>query len=52
MVVFTNFYIDNVEKEIGVVNLNPLWRGGDFIAFPVVGVMGFIVPAEQAVSFS
>ena len=49
---FTKFYIDNVEKEIGVVNLNPLGRGGDFIAFPVVGDMGFIVPAEQAVSFS
>lgn len=48
---FTKFYIDNVEKEIGVVNLNPLGRGGDFIAFPVVGDMGFIVPAEQAVSF-
>lgn len=49
---FTRFYVDNAEKEIGSVNLNPLGQGGDFIAFPVVGDMGFIVPAKQAASFS
>lgn len=49
---FTRFFIDNTEKEIGSVNLNPLGQGGDFIAFPVVGDMGFTVPAKQAASFS
>ncbi len=33
-------FYDDKEGEIGVVNLNPLGRGGDFIAFPVVGDMG------------
>lgn len=49
---FTRFYIDNAEKEIGAINLNPLGQGGDFISFPVVGDMGFTVPAKQAASFS
>lgn len=49
---FTRFYIDHAEKEIGSVNLNPLGQGGDFIAFPVVGDMGFTVSAKQAASFS
>lgn len=49
---FTRFYIGNVGKEIGSVNLNPLGRGGDFIAFPVVGDVGYSVPAGQSASFS
>lgn len=43
---------DNAKSEIGSVNLNPLGQGGDFIAFPVVGDLGFAVPAGQAASFS
>lgn len=49
---FTRFYIDNIDKEIGSVNLNPLGRGGDFIAFPVVGDIGYSVSAGQSASFS
>lgn len=40
---FTRFYVDNAE-ELGWINLNPLGQGGDFIAFPVVGDIGFDVP--------
>ncbi|MEL5893180.1 family 78 glycoside hydrolase catalytic domain [Bacteroides sp. GD17] len=49
---FTKFYIDNSKKEVGSVNLNPLGQGGDFIAFPVVGDIGFFVPAKQGAFFS
>ena len=49
---FTRFYIDNAKAEIGSVNLNPLGQGGDFIAFPVVGDLGFAIPAGQKASFS
>ena len=44
--------VDNTDKQIGSVNLNPLGQGGDFIAFPVVGDVGYFVPAGQAASFS
>ena len=47
---FTRFYVDGGE-EIGWVNLNPLGQGGDFIAFPVVGDVGFDVPAGQSAIF-
>ena len=40
---FTQFYVDNTDKQIGSVNLNPLGQGGDFIAFPVVGDVGYFV---------
>ena len=33
--------VDNTDKQIGSVNLNPLGQGGDFIAFPVVGDVGY-----------
>ena len=49
---FTRFYLDNGKKEIGSVNLNPLGKGGDFIAFPMVGDLGIEIPNEQVVSFS
>lgn len=49
---FTRFYINNCKKEIGSVNLNPLGQGGDFIAFPVVGDIGYSVSAGQSASFS
>lgn len=31
----------NGETEIGILNINPIGRGGDYIAFPVVGDVGF-----------
>ena len=49
---FTQIYMDNASKEIGAFNLNPLGQGGDFIAFPVVGDVGYFVPAGQTASFS
>ena len=47
----TRFYVDEGKKEIGTVNLNPLGQGGDFIAFPVVGDLGYFVPAGHSASF-
>lgn len=47
---FTCFYLD--QTEIGSVNLNPLGRGGDFIAFPMVGDLGLDIPKGQSVAFS
>lgn len=49
---FTRFYLDSEKKELGSVNLNPLGKGGDFIAFPVVGDLGIDIPEGQTVSFS
>jgi alpha-L-rhamnosidase len=37
---------------LGEINLNPLGKGGDFIAFPVVGDIGFSVPKGQSAMFS
>lgn len=50
----TQIYIDGQSKEngIGNINLNPLGKGGDFIAFPVVADIGFSVPKGQAANFS
>lgn len=48
---FTRFYVDKAEQEIGHANLNPLGQGGDFIAFPVLGDIGFEVPAGQSATF-
>ncbi len=36
--------------QIGEVNLNPLGQGGDFVAFPVVGDVGYVL--EHATDFS
>lgn len=38
------------EVQIGEVNLNPLGQGGDFVAFPVVGDVGYVL--EHATDFS
>lgn len=38
---FTQFAFDNETHRIGETNLNPLGQGGDFIAFPVLGDVGF-----------
>jgi alpha-L-rhamnosidase len=50
----THLYINGQAKEnlIGNINLNPLGKGGDFIAFPMVADIGFSVPKNQAAYFS
>lgn len=40
------------KQEIGKSGINPLGQGGDFIAFPVVGDIGFVVPENQTAVFS
>ncbi len=44
---FTRFYFDGGTEAIGEINLNPLGQGGDFIAFPVVGDVGFWLPEKK-----
>ena len=39
-------------REIGTLNLNPLGKGGDFIAYPVVGDVGISLGKGQKVQFS
>lgn len=46
----THIYIN--EQEITYLGVNPLGQGGDFIAFPVVGDIGFYVPNKQKAQFS
>ncbi|RZK53652.1 MAG: alpha-L-rhamnosidase [Pedobacter sp.] len=50
----TKIYIDTNSKEglIGALNLNPLGSGGDYVAFPVIGEIGFLVPRGQVAYFS
>lgn len=50
----TKIYIDGNSKEnrVADLNLNPLGAGGDFIAFPVVGDIGFLVPKGEKAQFS
>lgn len=48
----TYFHIDNCEKHLAKVNLNPTGKsGGDYIAYPVVGDMGFAVSPRQKAIF-
>ncbi len=51
---YTHIHLNGNERDnfVGEINLNPLGRGGDFIAFPVVGEIGFAVSKGQAASFS
>lgn len=46
----TQFFIDDETRAIGEVNLNPLGQGGDFIAFPVVGDVGFYLQEGEPMS--
>lgn len=39
-------------EQVASLGLNPLGQGGDFIAFPVVGEIGYFVPANQSAHFS
>jgi alpha-L-rhamnosidase len=50
----TKFYLDeeNDKNFLGEVSLNPIGRGGDYIAFPVVAEIGFYVPEKQCAFFS
>ncbi|MFT3739936.1 MAG: family 78 glycoside hydrolase catalytic domain [Breznakibacter sp.] len=50
----TRVYMDGMAEQnlITEVNLNPLGQGGDFIAYPVAGDIGFSVPAGQTAFFS
>ena len=50
----SKFYIgrNNKLNYLGDVNLNPLGRGGDYIAFPVLADLGLYVPEKQTASFS
>ncbi len=49
----TDIYIDGSEKPVGKLILNPTGkRGGDYIAYPVVGDMGYAVPPRQKAVFS
>jgi len=50
----TRICMDGESKEnlIGGLNLNPFGAGGDHLAFPVVGQIGFHVQANQIAYFS
>lgn len=50
----TKIYIDGEGKEnfIGDLNLNPLGKGGDHIAYPVVASIGFSLDKKQIAYFS
>lgn len=50
----TRIFIDaeTGSNRIGEINLNPIGSGGDYIAFPVVGEVGFRVDEGQTASFS
>ncbi|WP_442845688.1 family 78 glycoside hydrolase catalytic domain [Leeuwenhoekiella sp. H156] len=43
---------ESSENKIADFTINPLGAGGDFIAFPVVGSIGFKVPKKTDASFS
>lgn len=49
----TDIWLDTWSNKIATgLNLNPMGKGGDYIAFPVVGDMGFYVPAGQKATFT
>ena len=45
----TDVFLDG--EKIGQVELNPMGKGGDYIAFPVVGDIGFSVPSGEKARF-
>ncbi len=47
----TSFWIDDTYFAANL-NLNPVGRGADYIAYPVVGDMGYYVPAGSCAEFS
>lgn len=48
----TRFKVDGSPRELGRVELNPMGRGGDYIAFPVVADYGFVASAGGKARFS
>lgn len=49
----TDVRIDGSQKAVASLVLNPTGkRGGDYIAYPIVGDMGYAIPPKQKVSFS
>jgi alpha-L-rhamnosidase len=50
----SKIYINGHTREnlVADLNLNPLGAGGDFIAFPIVGDIGFFVPKGENAKFS
>ena len=49
----TDIQIDGNQKAVASLVLNPTGkRGGNYIAYPIVGDMGYAVPAKQKVTFS
>ena len=49
----TEIRIDGTEKPVGSLVLNPTGkRGGDYIAYPVVGDMGYAMTTGQKATFS
>jgi len=50
----TKIYIDgeNNKNYLGDVNLNPLGKGGDYIAFPAIADIGFYLQKNQIAYFS
>lgn len=47
---YTYIYVNN--EEIASFAINPLGPNGDYIAFPVLGDIGFFVPQGQKTAFS
>ncbi|OZI05722.1 alpha-L-rhamnosidase [Siphonobacter sp. BAB-5385] len=50
----SHFYVDGEDRShlVAEAGLNPLGNGGDFIAFPVLGEIGFSVPKGHTAFFS
>lgn len=50
----TEIFMDTItpENRLTEVNLNPVGRGGDYIAFPMVADIGFHLNAKQKAAFS
>jgi alpha-L-rhamnosidase len=50
----TQIHIDGEDTEhfVGKINLNPLGQGGNFIAFPVIADIGFLVRENRIARFS
>lgn len=47
---WTNIFVNG--EKAGEVNVNPVGRGGDYIAFPVLGDIGYKVPEGDTATFS
>lgn len=47
---WTNIFVN--DEKVGEININPVGRGGDYIAFPVLGDIGYKVPKGDKATFS